>query len=111
MAVLRALGWMLLIVTAVVGVYEVADYVDSGDRALSALGELWFKLHAPSLNLTQAIVQRYIHESLWDSAIRPVLLQPALLAFGAAALFCLAVGYLFRRNPDTAAARRRRRRR
>jgi hypothetical protein len=111
MVILRGLGWLLLLATAVVGIYEVADYVDSGDRALSALGELWFKLHAPSLNLFQAVIQRYVHEALWEAVILPVLLQPALLVLGGAALFCLVVGYVFRRRDDSAAARRRRRRR
>lgn len=111
MAVLRGLGWLLLLLTAAVGVYEVVDYIDSGDRALSALGELWFKLHAPSLNLMQAVVERYIHEEAWSEVVRPVLLLPALVAFGGAAVFCLVVGYAFRRRADSPAARRRRRRR
>jgi hypothetical protein len=111
MVVLRGLGWLLLLAAAAIAVYEVAEYLDSGDLRLSALGELWFNLHAPSLNLMQAVVQRYIHESVWDDAVRPVLLQPALLVLGGAALFCLAIGYIFRRRPDTAATRRRRRRR
>jgi hypothetical protein len=111
MALLRGFGWLLLIATAAVGVYEVVDYVNNGDRALSALGEMWFKLHPPSLNLMQAVVQRYLHEELWDTVMRPVLLQPALILFGAAALVCLAVGYLFRRRDDDGRARRRRRRR
>lgn len=113
MAVLRGLGWLLLLITAVVGVYEVAEYVDNGEHALTALGELWFKVHASSLNLAQAVVQRYLHEAVWDYAVRPVLLQPALLVFGGAALFCLVVGNIFRRRGEssTGSPRRRRRRR
>jgi len=111
MVVLRGLGWLLLLVTAVIGVYEAAEYVDNGDRSLTALGELWFKFHAPSLNLMQAVVQRYLHEDIWDSTVRPVLLQPALFVVGGVALFCLVVGYIFRRRNDDAGPRRRRRRR
>ncbi len=110
MAILRGLGWLLLLAAAAVAVYEVADYIDSQDQRLSALGELWFNLHAPSLNLMQAIVQRYIHENVWDDVVRPVLLQPALFVLGGAALFCLVIGYIFRHRPETAAHRRRRRR-
>jgi hypothetical protein len=111
MAVLRGFGWLLLLVTACVGFYEIYDYIETGNRALSALGELWFKLHTPSLNLFQAIVERYVHEDAWDAIVRPVLLRPALLLFGGIALLCLVVGYLFQIRADTAAARRRRRRR
>jgi len=111
MVLLRGLGWLLLLVTAVIGVYEVAEYVDNGDRSLTALGELWFKFHASSLNLMQAVVQRYLHEEIWDTAVRPVLLQPALFIFGGVALFCLLVGYIFQRRSDTSAGPRRRRRR
>jgi len=111
MAVLRGLGWLLLLATAAIGVYEVMDYIDSGDRALTAVGELWFKLHAPSLNLMQAIVERYIHEEAWNTAVRPVLLLPALVFFGGGAALCLVIGHAFRRRDDSPAARRRRRRR
>lgn len=41
-----------------------------------SLGKLWFDAHSDSLNLMQAITQRYISPDLWNRAIVPVLKQP-----------------------------------
>ncbi len=111
MVVLRALGWLLVLAAAVIGVYEIAEYIDNGDPSLTTLGELWLKVHASSLNAMQAFVQRELHEDIWTSTIQPVLVQPALYLFGGTALFCLVVGYIFRRSAEEATGPRRRRRR
>ena len=51
-------------------------------------GELWFSLSADSLNLMQAVTQRYVSPSLWDPTIVAVLKLPAIGALGlATALF------------------------
>lgn len=57
------------------------------------LGNLWNN-HAPgSLNLAQAVIQRYIHPALWTDVLIPVLLMPAVGVFttvaGVALLFWL----------------------
>ena len=41
------------------------------------LGNLWFAHLPEGLNLTQAIVQRYLSPKIWDLAVVPVLLMPA----------------------------------
>ncbi|MGF1474840.1 MAG: hypothetical protein ACFB6S_04665 [Geminicoccaceae bacterium] len=41
-----------------------------------ALGQWWFENSPESLNLTQAVVQRYLHPNLWDMVAVPVLLSP-----------------------------------
>ncbi len=45
----------------------------------SSAGELWFRLDAASLNLVQALVQRYLTPALWDPAIVTLLQWPAWL--------------------------------
>ncbi|QQS11121.1 MAG: hypothetical protein IPK81_16170 [Rhodospirillales bacterium] len=110
MAILRALGWLLVVLTAAAGVADLTDNVETGERSLSVVGQLWARMHAPSLNLVQAVTERYIHPSVWQYLARPVLLTPAVPLFGGLAAVCLAVGYFFRRDPEGGRRRRRRRR-
>ena len=51
-----------------------------------ALGQLWFSFDSASLNLTQAVVQRYLHPWLWDPAFVQLLLWPAWVVPGALAI-------------------------
>lgn len=52
------------------------DYiVRSGDSVL-LLGEAWYALSVESLNLTQAIIERFIWPPLWSDAILPLLQMP-----------------------------------
>lgn len=51
-------------------------------------GEIWFSLSPDSLNLMQAVTQRYVSPELWDPTIVAVLKLPAVLSLGLlAALF------------------------
>lgn len=45
------------------------------------LGTLWHGVAPESLNLVQAVTQRYLHPALWTRAILPVLLMPAVGVF------------------------------
>jgi hypothetical protein len=40
------------------------------------VGELWYRTHPPSLNLFQAIVERYVSVNLWNYVFAEVLLWP-----------------------------------
>jgi len=53
------------------------------------LGTLWHKEAPASLNLTQAVTQRYIHPALWSHVLLPVLLTPAWVVFAAIAVLAL----------------------
>jgi hypothetical protein len=59
-------------------------------------GELWYKLDPGSLNLIQAVIERYVSQPLWQEALFPILLEPAWLVLGALGLALLAVGWLVR---------------
>jgi hypothetical protein len=66
-------------------------WVAGHDLTLPA-GQLWYTLDKGSLNLTQAIVQRYIYAGLWDSVFVPFLLLRAQTAFAILILGCGAIG-------------------
>ncbi len=63
--------------------FELWSASQGGGYRMIAAGELWFKIHGPSLNLSQAIVQRYIHPVVWDPAIITLLQWPAWSILGA----------------------------
>lgn len=53
------------------------------------LGTLWHRFAPESLNLVQAVTQRYLHPALWTRAILPVLLMPAAGVFTATAVMAM----------------------
>jgi len=59
----------------------------------AAAGQIWYQTHPGSLNLIQAVTERYVSQALWDEALFPTLLWPAwgLLA-GLALVFLIAFG-------------------
>lgn len=52
------------------------------DGLLHTGGELWFTLSPDTLNLMQAVTQRYVSPALWDPAIVAVLKLPAVAVLG-----------------------------
>ncbi len=93
----RILVLIVLISTLAVVAYEVN--LAMGDQAYRMIpaGELWFSLDVASLNLVQAVVERYIHPVLWQHVLFPVLLWPADLVLGVPGLVLLAF-LMFRRR-------------
>ena len=71
----RLIGWIIFLAGLSVLVRDVLVWVDTKHWAPIALGQLWFDLDRSSLNLVQAVVQRYIHPFLWDPIIVSVLLS------------------------------------
>jgi hypothetical protein len=41
------------------------------------LGQIWFEIDPPSLNMTQAGIQRHVAPWLWDDVVQPLLEMPA----------------------------------
>src|SRR5215469_10891323 len=75
MIVGRVIGWLALLAGAAVLVRDLLVWIDTKHWAPIALGQLWFDLNRASLNLVQAVVQRYIHPFLWDPVIVSILLS------------------------------------
>ena len=75
----RLIGWIIFLAGASVLVRDVFVWIDTKHWAPIALGQLWYDLNRSSLNLVQAVVQRYIHPFLWDPIIVSILLSWAFV--------------------------------
>ncbi|WP_339713408.1 hypothetical protein [uncultured Sneathiella sp.] len=77
----RLIGWILVGCAFLVLGHDILQYLNTEAWHSILLGELWYNLNPQGLNLTQAIVQRYLTPVLWDPVILTVLLWPAWLVF------------------------------
>ena len=75
-------GWVLFLAGLAAGGYDIYNSVQIGRNASTALGALWFRIHPESLNVSQAVVQRYISPALWDPYIQSLLVAPAWAVLG-----------------------------
>ena len=80
MIVWRIVGWGALLAGLSVLVRDVIAWFDTRVWAPIALGQLWYELDRSSLNLVQAVTQRYISAFLWDRVIVNILLCWAFAA-------------------------------
>ncbi len=92
---LFGLGILLLVLALLALIYEVVMAASTGGYRPIAAGELWFGLHPYSLNLSQAITQRYLVPALWDPVIVNILQWPAWSILGAPGAI---LAYLFRQR-------------
>lgn len=96
MIVWRIVGWGALLAGLSVLVRDVIAWFDNRVWAPLALGQLWYELDRSSLNLVQAVTQRYISAFLWDRVIINILL---CWAFAALIGLGLAILLLARKRP------------
>lgn len=89
MIVGRILGWLLILGALLVAASEAYTWLDQGSYHIVKAGELWYRESPGTLNLSQAIVQRYIYPPLWDDVVVPMLLAPAWLVFGVPGILLL----------------------
>ncbi len=90
----RILAWLgaALAAGAVLAlVYELSVALQAGEWRIVPAGEIWFTLHTASLNLVQAIVQRYLHPFLWDPVIAGFLQWPLWASFGGPGIALLTI--------------------
>jgi hypothetical protein len=78
----HAAGWLLLGAAIAALGNELGLALEGGAYRPIAAGELWYRLDVSSLNLVQAITQRYLHPALWDPVIAGILQWPAWSLLG-----------------------------
>ena len=74
----RLVGWIFVLGGLTVAVREGMKWQETGELALESGGQLWFTLHADSINVMQAVVQRFAAPEIWDPGIQTILTWPAL---------------------------------
>jgi len=79
----RVVGWALVCLALTALGYEMLLAATSGTWRIIAAGELWYALDRGSLNIAQAITQRYLHPVLWDPIVQSALTWPAWSLLGA----------------------------
>ena len=80
--VLRGIGWFLLAAGVVLLGRDLLFLLTEGRFESMALGFLWHSLHSSSLQLSEAVVSRYLHAYLWHPVIATVLVWPAFAVLG-----------------------------
>lgn len=80
--IVRLVGYLFVALALVALGSDLLAWFASGDFDLGLLGQHWYALHQGSLNLSQAVVQRYIHPAVWDPGIVAVLTLPTVAVFG-----------------------------
>jgi hypothetical protein len=91
----RILGWLFLATGSFVLVQDLWASLAVNRWAPIALGQLWYNADRSSLNLVQAVIQRYLSVVLWNNVLQPILLS---WAFAVLIVIGLALLILFRRR-------------
>jgi hypothetical protein len=89
MVIGRLIGWLFLLAALAALGRDLFDWYRTGAFAPLVVGQLWFDLHPASLNLVQAVIQRYVAPWLWDPVITTVLFFWAFAALAVPGLLLL----------------------
>ncbi len=94
----RWTGYVFGALTVLVLAIDLFRLYDTGLYKASSLGASWAAVDIASLNLAQAVVQRYISPWLWDPAIQGLLAAPMWLVLAIIGVIALANDALRRRG-------------
>ncbi|MGH7096510.1 MAG: hypothetical protein ACREE4_02480 [Stellaceae bacterium] len=97
----RLIGWVLFFAGLAVLAHDAVLWRESGHWMPILFGQLWYDVSAPSLNLAQVVVQRYLWPPLWDGAIIRLLLCWAFAVPMVAGAFLVLVCRRWRRVQPT----------
>jgi hypothetical protein len=94
----RWIGYVFGTLGLVVLAFDGYHLYDTGLYKPASIGATWAAVDIGSLNISQAVVQRYISPWLWDPAIQTVLAAPMWLVLAIIAVIALANDALRRRG-------------
>ena len=92
MRVLKVLGLVLLTISLILILVEAYGYFRDGYWQSYPLGQFWYSISPGSLNLTQAITERYLHWRLWDYGIGQLVIWPLWVTTGGLGLIFFGFG-------------------
>ena len=74
-------AWAALIVALLIAMRDGVSSLEQETLVIRRVGQIWFEIDPPSLNLAQAVVERYAAPWLWDDVIIHILQLPAVAIF------------------------------
>lgn len=80
--IVRLIGILFLSMALILLVLDGSKTIAASELVLTSMGETWFNLDIGSLNLSQALIQRYVHPFLWDPVILWILGVPGWVVLG-----------------------------
>ncbi len=96
---LRFTGWFFLAIGISSLALDLALFYEREGFRLSLLGQNWYDIHPSSLNLIQAVTERYVSQNVWDYILSPLLFMPTLIVgCVAGGLLVIAASILSRRE-------------
>ena len=90
--VLKVLGLALLAIALVLVIIEAYGYFRDGYWQSYLLGQFWYSWRPGTLNLTQAVTERYLHWWLWDYGIGQLVIWPLWVSAGGLGLLFYVIG-------------------
>lgn len=88
----RFTGLWLLAISVVSAVIDASRSIADQAISITPLGQSWYGLHRASLNLVQAVIERYVRPEIWDPGITSLLHVPTFIFFGVLSLALLLLG-------------------
>ncbi len=89
---LRFIGLWFVAGAAIFFVIDAAKSISASAWLTTSLGQSWFELSSGTLNISQAIVQRYLHPAIWDPGIQNILLMPSFVVLAVIGIFFMFIG-------------------
>ncbi|MEP6435562.1 MAG: hypothetical protein ABJ069_00355 [Nitratireductor sp.] len=90
--VFRLLATIALAVAVIMAVLDATRSVASSALVFTPLGTSWYAVSPDTLNLAQALTQRYVHPLLWDPVMIRILTLPGFTVFFGLALLLYLIG-------------------
>lgn len=97
----RSLGWIFALAALGILAWEFWTRDPATGIQFRRAGEIWYQLHRGSLNLLQAVIERYVWPTLWDPVLTSLLQLPVIIFPLIPAIVLLALCYWpIRRDPS-----------
>ena len=94
MVILRVTAYLLLILAFVFMVLDGIRSLAASSLIITPLGQLWYSIHAESLNFIQSFIESSMPSFLWDPIFLFILQLPGWLTPGLLALVLAFAGRL-----------------
>jgi hypothetical protein len=77
--ILRLVGYALVVVAFVTGLFDATRSLANGALSLKPLGQSLYELLAERYLLLQPAIERHVSKALWDYVVLPLTLWPTTL--------------------------------